>query len=353
MITVSNNNIMQTPSTSTGSGSLQNHLTIGGATNVLTNRSFLQNILIEPSILGDELLDALIAAHNQPKTKQPIIINNYSGGCNVAARKVADPEYGTSVKYSDEKRSLNTFEKLSLYPNPSLAIRYPKPYICTASRYDSSIHDVIYANMNAIVPNIDIGYHSKTFTPTKLREWIKSTKTYYSEINNIFQKKCDDQLAKLNRIEDQKQRCNNFDITQIQKLPEEIVLCIRQYLLPESRIDELLATYPNYVGTLQKMSVNRLRKLYMSGIYNPYYLHFQLSTPNRDRIKCIQPRLELKTGFKNRAHCSGEIKKVFDAYRNAIPHTPEDHIYFQKKALKILQAIVYIAYHREKRSTSV
>jgi len=349
MITVSNNNIMQTPSTTTGAGSLQNHL--GGVTNVLTNGSFLQNILIEPSIIGNELLDALLAVHNQPKIKQPIIITNSSRGCNVAAREVADPEkrmVGTSVKYSDEKRSLNTFEKLSLYPNPSLAIRYPKPYAYSASRYDSSIHDVIYANMNAIVPNIDIGYHSKTFTPTKLREWIKSTRTYYSEINNMFQKKCDDQLAKLNRIEDQKKRCNNFDITKIDKLPESIVLYIRQYLLPESRIDELLATYPNYMGTLQKMSVNTLRKLYMSGIYNPYYIQFFSNIQNRDRIKCIQPRLELKTGFKNRAHCSGEIKRVFDAYRNAIPHTPEDHIYFQKKALKILQAIVYIAYHRKK-----
>ena len=252
------------------------------------------------------------------------------------------------VVYDSETHAQKAYEKLSKYPNPINALRYPKTYKTSnvSSRYNSGIHDLIYANMAEIVPNIDIGYHIQTLSPANLAEWIKSTKAYYNTMNNVFQKKCDDQMAKLNRIEDQKVRCTNFEIERINRLPEEVVLYIRKFLLPESRIDELLAKYPDYVDTLKKMSVAKLKTMFRKGVYNPYFLHLYSRLQNSERIKCIKPTLIITTTFKNRAHCANEIKRVFEAYRNAVPQSPEDHIYFQTKALKMLQAIVYVAYHR-------
>ena len=306
--------------------------------------NYLQNTLTEYST--DSLLEALLATHNIPRQITPYNPPCHAGlGISVSDRL----NTGTYVEEFDETRAQNEFDRLSLYPNPIAAVRYPKPQVFSRSRYNSSIHDMIYANMAEIVPNIDIGYHAQTFTPANLAEWIKSTKTYYNTMNNIFQKKCDDQLAKLNRIEDQKVRCTNFEISKIDRLPEEVVLYIRKFLLPESRIDELLAKYPDYVDTMKKMSVAKLRNLFMRGIYTPYYLQIIMTSQNRERIKCIQPSLIIRATFKNRTHCANEIRRIFEACRNAIPQTPEEHIYFQKKTLKILQVIVYAAYHCKTR----
>jgi hypothetical protein len=297
----------------------------------------------------DSLLEALLAVHNLPISQNT---SNMSTDLvnSIEMRNALPPVLlNVSGGVCDDTRAQNEFERLSIYPTPIAAVRYPKPQVFSRSRYNSSIHDMIYANMAEIVPNIDIGYHVQTFTPANLAEWVNSTKTYYNTMNNLFQKKCDDQLAKLNRIEDHKIKCASLDMSRINRLPEDIVLYIRQFLLPESRIDELLAKYPDYIDTLKKMSVAKLRKLFMRGIYTPYYLQIITSSQNRERIKCIQPTLIIRSAFKNRTHCANEIRRIFEACRNAIPNTPEEHIYFQKKTLKILQVIVYVAYHRATR----
>ena len=113
-------------------------------------------------------------------------------------------------------------------------------------------------------------------------------------------------------------------------------------------MDELLAKYPNYDDVMRRLSVKKLKLFYINGIYNPYYVQFFSSAQNRDRLHIIR-ELQLRSGFKNKSHCINEIKRIFDAYRKAVPQTPEDHEFFQKKALKMLQAIVYVAYHCKPR----
>jgi|DEB19_MinimDraft_2_1074335.scaffolds.fasta_scaffold07684_1 hypothetical protein len=249
---------------------------------------------------------------------------------------------------TEEIQSHELFKQLSPYPNQITPIRYPMASY-TISRYNSTIHDLIYTNMLAIVPNIDIGIHKGTYSSQDLAEWIRLTKEYYGNLHQTFQSKCDYQLAKLNRIENQKNKCASLNIARLDKLPSDIILHIREYLLPESRIDELLATYPDFDEDLQRLTVKSLRKLYINGIYNPYFLHFTSSGLNRNRIKCIRPALHLNMTFKNKFFCANEMKRVFESYRNAVPVTPEDYIFFQKKALKILQTIVYFTYHQPRK----
>lgn len=244
----------------------------------------------------------------------------------------------------DKKNIAEIFGQLTVYPNPTQPLRHPPTYSYIANRYQFTINDMIYINMDAIVPNIDIGYYEKILTPTELDQWIVTTKDYYESLNQHFQEKCNAQQLKLQRIEEQKERCKKFDMKMMDKLPEDMLNEIRKFMLPETRMAEYFAIYPQYIETLSKMTTKNLHKFYKNAIYEKYY-NALLNYTNREQLQCLSKPLNVGATFKNKAHCINQIKQIFDAYINAIPRTPETHEYFQKQALKMLKTIIYFGYH--------
>jgi hypothetical protein len=119
-------------------------------------------------------------------------------------------------------------------------------------------------------------------------------------------------------------------------------------MLPETRMAEYYAIYPEYIKTLSKMTTKNLDQFYKKAIYEKYYLTL-LNFTNREHLLCLSEELNVGATFKNKAHCLNQIKQIFEAYIKAIPRTPETHEYFQKQALKMLKTIIYFGYHMGNR----
>ena len=300
----------------------------------------MQNILVPSTSVNNKTNNKITNKTNTITNKTNTITNK----TNPIKKQLNEIETNKRRIETEKINITGIFDQLSIYPSPTKPLMYPPSYRYVSNKPQFTINDMIYINTDALVPNIDIGYYEKKLTPTELEEWITTTKEYYESLNQHFQKKCDAQQIKLQRIEEQKQRCKKFDMKMMDKLPEDMLNEIRKFMLPETRMAEYTAIYPLYIETLSKMTTKNLHLFYKRAIYEKYYntlLHYT----NREQLLCLSTQLNVGATFKNKAHCINQIKQIFDAYINAIPRTPETHEYFQKQALKMLKTIIYFGYH--------
>jgi hypothetical protein len=238
------------------------------------------------------------------------------------------------------------FNKLQKYPIPKEAIRYPKVTTTDGTFYNSStaptqIHDVINANTGSLVPNIDIGYQM-SIDKNDLIDWINKTKEYMEAVNRDFQKKCEIKLSKLIKIEEQKEKSKVLNMDLVNKLPEDIIRHIYQYLLPETKIQLMKARYPNLGTNIMKLKNTELKKM-SDNICRRYYNPVIETMYKYNRTRCLPISFHMKFSFTNKKTCIYNIDKLIGTYESAIPHTPSDHRYFQKKTLKIIQSLIYCA----------
>jgi hypothetical protein len=238
------------------------------------------------------------------------------------------------------------FNKLKEYPIPKEAIRYPKVTTTDGTFYNSStaptqIHDVIIANTGSLVPNIDIGYQM-SIDKNDLIDWINKTKEYMEAVNRDFQQKCDAKLSKLIKIEEQKEKSKVLNMDLVNKLPEDMIRHIYQYLLPETKIQLMKARYPNLDANIMKLKSVVLKKM-SDNICRRYYNPVIDTMYKYNRIRCLPYAFHMRFSFTNKKTCINNINKLIGTYKSAVAHTPSDYRYFQKKTMKIIQSLIYAA----------
>ena len=97
-----------------------------------------------------------------------------------------------------------------------------------------TFHDLITVNLMSLVPNIDMGCNANK-TPEDMKQWITLARIYSAQINDEFQRQCDKQEAHLRRIENQKIRCQELTMADMNTyLPDDIINTIYEFLLPET-----------------------------------------------------------------------------------------------------------------------
>jgi hypothetical protein len=176
---------------------------------------------------------------------------------------------------------------------------------------------------------------------SSLTNWITLSKEYIAAINKDFIKKCDIKLERIKNIEEHKQRSKVFNMENINRLPEDIIRHIYQYLMPETRIKLVRARYPNLDTNIMKLKVSDLKKLSKNISIN----YYQTTIDNMHRngtVKCLPKNFYLRFTFTNKKTCIDNLNKLIGTYENAVAHTPYDYRYFQKKTLRILKSLVYI-----------
>jgi len=238
------------------------------------------------------------------------------------------------------------FHKLQQYPIPKEAIRYPKTNTQDGSFYynttnPTQIHDIIIANIGSLIPNIDIGYQMEK-DRDELINWINNAKEYMYAVNRDFQQKCDAKLTKLIKIEEQKEKSRVLNMDLVNKLPEDMIKEIYEYLLPETKILLFRARYPNINTCIMKLKNKELKKM-SDNICRRYYNPVIETMYKYNRTRCLPVGFHMKFGFINKKTCIYNINKLIGTYQSAIPHTPSDYRYFQKKTLKIIQSLIYCA----------
>jgi len=154
----------------------------------------------------------------------------------------------------------NTYNEIAGYPIPTEPIRYVRAPDGDY-RYKSTFHDLIYTNLTAIVPNIEMGYY-KGHTTEEIEEWIKITKTYVHALYRTINRKCNAQARKLEYMKQQAERASKLDTEKLQNLPEDIIRYIYGFLLPETRMTLYIARYPTYALTLERLTSTNLKNIY-------------------------------------------------------------------------------------------
>ena len=139
----------------------------------------------------------------------------------------------------------------------------------------------------------------------------------------------------------------------IAKLPEDIVREIYSFLLPETRIILMLAKYPAYAEALQKLSVQQIKKFISFVIQANYCMPLYHTNSGRAKLTCLTTNFTIQTTFKNKQQFIIQLNKLINEFRNAIPKSPDDHRYFQKKVLQLLRTVVYLGYYRTKKVTVI
>ena len=233
----------------------------------------------------------------------------------------------------------NKYEELKQYPIEKDIIRY------TSKRRIETIHDIVSANLTALIPNIDIGYQTN-MEENQLIDWILKTKEYASQLNNEFQKQCDKKMQKVITTEQHKYRSKELDMNKVNQLPEDIIRYIHGYLMPETRIVLLRARYPNLNANIMKLNVAQLKKL-LENTQKKYYYNMMSKLYKYNRARCLPNGFHIRFSYTNKPACLDSINKLIGTCETAVAHTPQDYRYFQRRAFRILRALVYVAKRKQ------
>jgi len=241
----------------------------------------------------------------------------------------------------NDKICKTLYEKIDGYPKYCSPIRYPKPSFSNRVTF----HDMILSNMNALVPSVDMAIYTR-YDQSEIELWINKTKEYANAINQNIQNKCDGQLSKIRAIKEREQKSKDFDMKKMDNLPEDIIRYVHDFLLPETRIQLLIARYPFYMTNLNKITCVNLKK-YLACVYSKYVKTAMCyNSKFQDRYLCITDFTGFSVNFARKEIGLDQLSNVFHALTTAIPKTPGYHRYFQKKALKLLQSLIYIGVYR-------
>jgi len=239
----------------------------------------------------------------------------------------------------DQQMSANTlYENLSLYPIIKEPSRYPK-----AKTQNEKItpHSMIIANLENLVPNLTIGYQMN-MEANQLIEWVNASKNYVEKINKDFQERCERRVKKIIRIEEHKERAKQLDMNKLDRLPEDIIRYIHEFLLPETRIVLLRARYPHLTENIMKLKLAQLKQFSANiqmKIYNPMMRYIDKS----DRRRCLPVGYYARFSVTKKQNFLDNIEKFMGTCERAVAHSESDHRYFQRKTLRILRALIYVA----------
>jgi hypothetical protein len=240
-----------------------------------------------------------------------------------------------------ERICRKNYAKIASYPKESEIIRYPK----LAPGTSSTFNDIITQNMKVLIPNIELGKHNN-YSEVEIETWIKNTKEYMYSINNMLQNKCNKQLTKLKAIQEQRRRSESFDMEKMERLPEDMIRCIYEFLMPETRMKLLLVRYPFYMNNLSRITAKNL-KTYLACIEKNYVKQaIRYNDKYPDRYSCTVNKPQFYCSFTRKETALSQIQNVFETLRTALPKTPSLHRYFQRKALRLLRSLIYISMYK-------
>lgn len=255
------------------------------------------------------------------------------------------PEEPPSKKLPLKKRPPSAeqiYKNLVTFPISKEVSRYPRQ---TDTTIQPAFHNLLQTNLDLLVPNIDIGYQM-SMDSNQMFEWILTAKEYVNKLTEDFQQKCDKKSQKILAIEERNQRSKTFKMEPMDRLPEDIIRYIYEFLLPETRIQIFRARYPNLDANIMKLKVPYLKAL-LKNIETKIYTPMMNNLYKYNRYRCLPPGFYMRFGYVHKEDCMNKINKFIGTCETAVAHSPSDYRYFQRKALKMLKALVYVAKRKQ------
>ena len=255
------------------------------------------------------------------------------------------PEEPPSKKLPLKKRPPSAeqiYKNLVTFPISKEVSRYPRQ---TDTTIQPAFHNLLQTNLDLLVPNIDIGYQM-SMDSNQMFEWILTAKEYVNKLTEDFQQKCDKKTQKILAIEERNQRSKTFRMEPMDRLPEDIIRYVYEFLLPETRIQIFRARYPNLDANIMKLKVPYLKAL-LKNIETKTYTPMMNSLYKYNRNRCLPIGFYMRFGYVHKEDCMNKINKFIGTCETAVAHSPSDYRYFQRKALNMLKALVYLAKRKQ------
>ena len=234
------------------------------------------------------------------------------------------------------------YKSLVTYPITKEVNRFPKQ---TEKTIDPPFHLLLQTNLDLLVPNIDVGYQMD-MERDRMFEWIITAKEYVNKLNEEFQQRCNKKTQKIIDVEQHKERTKTFDMKTMDRLPEDIIRYIHDFLMPETRIQLLRARYPNLDANIMKLKVPILKGL-LKNIETKIYTPMMNTLYKYNRHRCLPKGFYIRFGYLHKPDCMNKINKFIGTCETAVAHSPSDYRYFQRKALRMLKALVYLAKRKQ------
>ena len=122
---------------------------------------------------------------------------------------------------------------------------------------------IIYGNLNNMIPRLsNRAYMDETADIEKLKRDIELCKMYGRSIYDDFAEKCDYETDKLNREANEREYKKRLRLSNLDKLPYELVRKIFDYVPYVEKISILMDRYNDWEKRLLKMTTPKLKEMY-------------------------------------------------------------------------------------------
>ncbi len=143
-------------------------------------------------------------------------------------------------------------------------------------------------------------------------------------------------------------------MTKITILPDDMIRTIYSYLLPETKIHILLQNYPNKYNTLKLLTVPNLKHFYKQIVYIRYSAIESYNYNDRPfRVGLMPDYNTILCNPRNKTEYIDEIDRLLQSFRNPRPISNEIYTFFQMRALRLLQSIIFVGNRLGKKKRKV
>lgn len=228
------------------------------------------------------------------------------------------------------------YKEIKKYPLPDNTITYRHRTYAPGGYKPTTFNDLIYLNMEALVPNLDYGFY-RLHTNEEVDGWINKCVEYGNAINEEFQKQCEIQRKRLIYKKKQDELSSELNMHSVSRLPLDLVREIMSFLLPETRLIYLEERNKSLKEDLKKWKVFELKTFYKEVVQKKY-----INIMSENHLSRCLPTHEFRGSMSTKPEYIQEIFNVLKTLKGVVPKNGESYNKFKEKATRMYISILYV-----------
>ena len=228
------------------------------------------------------------------------------------------------------------YKEIKKYPLPDNTITYRHRTYAPGGYKPTTFNDLIYLNMEALVPNLDYGFY-RLHTNEEAGEWINKCVEYGNAINEEFQKQCETQRKRLTYKKKQDELSNELNMHSVSRLPLDLVREIMSFLLPETRLIYLEERNKSLKEDLKKWKVFELKTFYKEIVQKKY-----INIMGENHLSRCLPSHEFRGSMSTKPEYIKEIFNVLKVLKRVVPKNRESYNKFKELGTRLYMSILYV-----------
>jgi hypothetical protein len=219
----------------------------------------------------------------------------------------------------------------------------------------------ILRTLKSIMPSVSAEVYDNETDINAVEQWVHLANLYIANVGVFMTRLCDVKLKQVNYIRTRQYYTDQFQVSSIVKLPEDMAGVIQSYFPITTRIAVAECKYgtKTFSQLLSILRMPKLRKM-MNQIFAMYFItrlqgeHHESSYSSRtNRVKQtvskfffdLRYKLYHKTG-QRKADCIEKIVKMYETYRDIKCPTKHIEALLRRRAFMILH-VIYMTYEFE------